>query len=49
MEVFVLAASMGLRRGELLGLQWSDLDVERGVLPVRRTVQRSGGESTCGL
>lgn len=43
-EAFVLAASMGLRRGELLGLQWSDVDLDRRVLHVRRTVQRSGGE-----
>jgi integrase len=34
----VLAFSTGLRRGELLGLRWEDLDLERGVLRVRRSL-----------
>jgi integrase len=34
--VFVLA--FGLRRGELLGLAWSDLDTEAGTLVVRQQV-----------
>src|SRR3954447_15044151 len=33
--LWLLALSTGLRRGELLGLRWSDLDVERGMLTVR--------------
>jgi integrase len=33
-----LAAFTGLRRGELLGLRWSDLDLERAVLRVLQTV-----------
>jgi integrase len=36
--LYVLAISTGLRRGELLGLRWEDLDVERGVLRVRRSL-----------
>jgi integrase len=39
----VLALYLGMRRGELLGLQWSDIDTERGTLTVRRTLQRTGG------
>ena len=39
--LFFLAISTGLRRGELLGLKWSDVDFYRGVLSVRRTVQRT--------
>lgn len=33
-----LAASTGLRRGELLGLRWLDLDLENGELQVVQTV-----------
>jgi integrase len=39
----VLALYLGLRRGELLGLQWSDIDPARGTLTVRRTLQRTDG------
>lgn len=42
--VFVLAVSMGLRRGEILGLRWSDVDLEHRVLRVSKQVQRVGGE-----
>lgn len=36
--LYVLALSTGLRRGELLGLRWEDLDLEREVLRVRRSL-----------
>ncbi|MBC5825772.1 MAG: tyrosine-type recombinase/integrase [Candidatus Eremiobacteraeota bacterium] len=36
-----LAALTGLRRGEILGLAWSSVDLEAGVLTVRRTLQQS--------
>ena len=39
---FVLAT--GLRLGESLGVRWSDLDMERGVLSVERTVIRVRGK-----
>jgi integrase len=32
----------GLRQGELLGLQWADLDLDAGLLHVRRQLDRSG-------
>ncbi len=32
----VLAVTTGLRQGELLGLQWGDVDLEAGTLAVRR-------------
>ncbi len=35
-----LAITTGLRRGELLGLRWSDIDWEQGALSVRRTLSR---------
>jgi integrase len=41
--VFVLALSTGLRRGELLGLRWADVDLDGGALFVRRAVQRIDG------
>jgi integrase len=34
---FALAAGCGLRRGELLGLRWADLDLDAGRLRVRRS------------
>jgi integrase len=36
-----LGALYGLRRGEILGLQWSDLDLESGVLSIRRTLKET--------
>lgn len=36
------AATTGLRRGELLGLRWEDVDLETGQLFVRQTLQRTG-------
>lgn len=41
--LWVCAIVLGLRRGELLGLQWEDLDTEAQVLRVRRTLQRVDG------
>lgn len=37
-EVYHLIAMTGLRRGEALGLRWSDVDLERGDLAVRQTL-----------
>ena len=36
--LYVLAVTSGLRPQELLGLKWDDLDLERGVLVLRRVV-----------
>jgi integrase len=36
--------SCGLRRGEMLGLQWKDIDLDGGTLEVRRALQRFGGD-----
>jgi integrase len=36
-----LSVLTGLRRGELLGLKWGDLDLHRGSLAVRRTRSRT--------
>jgi integrase len=40
---FVLAIAMGLRRGEIIGLRWTDVDLERRVLYVRQQTQRRRG------
>lgn len=36
--LFVLASVTGMRRGELLGLKWSDINFAEGVLYVRRAL-----------
>ncbi len=38
-EMFLLDLSTGLRRGELLGLQWKDIDFEKGTLSVNKQVK----------
>jgi integrase len=43
-SLYVLALMLGLRRGELLGLRWSDIDLEAGMLTVRQNLVRAGGE-----
>ncbi|WP_250289514.1 tyrosine-type recombinase/integrase [Frankia sp. CiP1_Cm_nod1] len=42
--LFVLALTMGLRRGELLGLRWDDVDLDARTLWVRRSAQRVSGQ-----
>lgn len=38
--LYILAVSAGMRKGEILGLQWSDICFETGTLKVRRTLYR---------
>jgi integrase len=43
--LYVLAVMIGMRQGELLGLQWADIDWTGGRVQVRHTLQwRKGGE-----
>ncbi len=42
--LFALMLSTGLRRGEALGLRWADIDLSRGIVVVRRQLQRVSGE-----
>lgn len=37
----LLAANVGLRRGEVLALRWADVDFEVGALQISRSLQRS--------
>lgn len=39
--LYVVAITAGLRRGELLGIRWEDLDLEAGTLQVRRTLSET--------
>jgi integrase len=40
--LWALAVTTGLRRGELLGLSWSDVGEEAGTLTVRRSLAEAG-------
>ena len=44
--LYVLAVTAGLRRGELLGLRWTDVDLERGYVQVRQQLIRTRGGLT---
>lgn len=46
--VYVLAVTAGLRQGEILGLRWDDVDLEDGMLRVRRTLTRVKGRFSLG-
>lgn len=35
-----ICLSTGMRIGELCGLQWDDIDIDNGIIKVRKTVQR---------
>jgi integrase len=41
--LYVLAVTTGMREGELLGLRWQDVDLERATLQVRMSVQETAG------
>jgi integrase len=42
--LFILALNTGLRRGELCGLLWDDIDLDRGAVMVRRSRTTVGYE-----
>ena len=43
-EMYYIELATGLRRGELLGLKWQDIDLDSGVIHVRRQVGRIDGK-----
>ena len=45
-EMFMLDLATGMRRGELLGLQWSDLKLRTGELHIQRQVYCVNGKLT---
>lgn len=46
--VFQLLAVTGMRRGEVLGLRWADVDLDTAKVSVRQTVTRPAGVVTIG-
>jgi len=47
-NAFVLLIVYGLRRGEVLGLGWDDIDPEAGTIRIRQQIQRVRGELQLG-
>ena len=46
--LYVVAIHTGMRRGELLGLRWKDVDLEGSTIRVRRTLTREGNGYALG-
>jgi integrase len=46
--VFTVGLALGMRRGEVLGLRWDDIDFDARTISVKQAVQRSGGELVDG-
>lgn len=46
--LYAVALALGLRRGEALGLRWQDVDLVDGVIFVRQSLQRLGGQLVFG-
>lgn len=46
--LYLVALTLGLRRGEVLALLWEDIDLEKGTLRISGTLQRYGGKLTRG-
>lgn len=43
-SLYTVAVSIGLREGEILGLRWEDIDLDRGMVRVRKQFQRIDGK-----
>jgi len=46
--VFTVGLALGLRRGEMLGLRWDDIDFENRTIRIAQALQRSGGKLADG-
>jgi len=44
---FMIAISLGMRRGEVLGLSWSDVELDAGRLHVRRQLEQRKWQHGC--
>lgn len=47
--LFCLVAYCGLRRGEVLGLHWADVDLDQGVASIRETGEEGTPKSESGV
>ncbi|MFN3006666.1 tyrosine-type recombinase/integrase [Mycolicibacterium wolinskyi] len=45
---YLLLMILGLRRGEMLGLRWSDVDWDRNEIHIRQQLQQIGGQLQVG-
>lgn len=43
-SLYIVALGLGLRKGEALGIQWVDVDLEKGRLWIRHGLQRQTGK-----
>ena len=43
-KMYCIELATGLRRGELLGLKWTDIDWKNGIIKVRRQIARVDGQ-----
>lgn len=46
--LYVTALTTGMRQGELVGLKWSDIDLENGTIAVQRTIKELNGKLLIG-
>jgi integrase len=46
--LYTVTINLGLRRGELLGLRWSDVDLENETLRINQSLQRVDGKLQVG-
>jgi integrase len=44
--LYLLTVTTGLRRGEMLGLKWTDIDLEKGTVLVSRSLDTLYGPAT---
>jgi integrase len=44
LPLWTLAAATGMRRGELMGLRWDDVDLEAGIIAIDRSTTQLGKE-----
>jgi integrase len=45
---FTLALLTGMRQGEILGVRWADIDLEKGIIHIRQTLSHDGKELRAG-
>ena len=46
--IVILAIYTGMRKGEILGLEWQDIDFDAGIIHIERTIHRGVEDTTKG-